>query len=93
LLCNYFHATFFPFSTGYALHLQIILMRVVWQSYGIVFSTTIWHTMKKVRQLQFDYGNSKIFSCLPIWWLQLNSVLSHVHWPIFRLNVFSHLNN
>jgi hypothetical protein len=29
LLCNYLHATFFPFSTAYALHLQVILMRVL----------------------------------------------------------------
>jgi hypothetical protein len=47
LFWNYFHATFLPFITAYGPCLQVILMRVVWQSYGTFFTTTIPHTMKK----------------------------------------------
>ncbi len=54
LFWNYYHATFLPFRTAYGLCLQVILMRVVWQSYGMLFTTTILHTMKKGWQLQFN---------------------------------------
>ncbi len=54
LFWNYFHAIFLPFRTAYGLCLQVILMRVVWQSYGVLFTTTIPHTMKKGWQLQFN---------------------------------------
>jgi hypothetical protein len=54
LLWNCFHATFLPFRTAYGLHLQVILMRVVWQLYGMLFATTIPHTMKEGWQLQFN---------------------------------------
>jgi hypothetical protein len=54
LFLNYFHATFLPFRSAYGLHLQVILMTVVWQSYGMLFATTISHTIKKSWQLEFN---------------------------------------
>jgi len=54
LFWNYFHATFLPFRTAYGLRLQVILMRVVWQSYGMLFATTIPHTIKKSWQLEVN---------------------------------------
>jgi hypothetical protein len=51
LLSNYFHTTFLPFRDAYGLYLQVILMRVVRQSYGMLFATTIPRTIKKGWQL------------------------------------------
>jgi len=93
LLCNYVHATFSLFSTAYALHLQVILMRVVWQSYGILFSTTIWHTMKKVRQLQFDCWEFQKFQLSAN--LMIAIVFCSLACPLtyFQAECFFHLNN
>jgi hypothetical protein len=66
LLWKGFHATFLPFRTAYGLHLQVILMRVVWQSYRMLFPQQFYIQWRKGVNFSSIAGNSKMFSCLQI---------------------------